>query len=458
MRPSIIVDKWGIKTNSLLGYAVTTDDFYVAREFSYTRAGTTPGTLINASGNLVNAVLNTPRIDYTGGSPSLLVEPAATNFIPNSSMSGTYVGGFPPFWFISSAPGITTTVTPAGTVNGINYIDVSVGGTSTSSGFYNLRINASNAAIGPTTVGQQYTGSIYLALLSGNLPVAPTGYVQIQETNSTGGGGGTGSVTNFALSLSSQLTRYFGTHTVTQNAGLTHINMRWGHALTNGVFYSYTIRIGIPQLELGAIATSPIRTTTAPLTRDADVCTFSNASSLIGQTEGTLYAEVDVKSSSTGSFISIDVGSGADFILISKFSNFTIVVQLKRASGSVANIITSSAVSIGVHKIALSYTNGNYALYIDGVSAGTSTNSTDYPASTLTRCGLSNTSYGIINDRIRAAAVYTSRLSNDNLMLLTLPTNDGYLPTSIWNYYLSKPGVSEVSDCLYERYFNILNI
>jgi hypothetical protein len=419
MRPSIIVDKWGIKTNSLLGYAVTTDDFYVSREFSYTRAGTTPGTLIDASGNLVDAVLNTPRIDYTNGSPSLLVETAATNFIPNSSMSGTYVGGVPPFWSVSSAPGITTTVTPAGTVNGINYIDVSVGGTATSSGFYNLRINASNAAIGPTTIGNQYTGSIYLALLSGALPVAPTGYMQIQETNSTGGGGGTGSVTNFALSLSSQLTRYFGTHTITQNAGLTHINMRWGHALTNGVFYRYTIRIGIPQLELGTSATSPIRTTTASLTRNADVCSLSGASSLIGQTAGTIYAEVDVSRATLGSFASIDVGDGSNFIILSKFSNFTIVVQLRRANGSVVTIITSTAVALGVHKIALGYTNGDYALYIDGTSAGTSTNSTDYPASTLTRFSLANTSYGIFNDRIRSVKIFKQRLNESDLVNLT---------------------------------------
>ena len=421
MRPSIIVDKWGIKTNSLLGYAVTTDDFYVSREFSYTRAGTTPGTLIDASGNLVDAVLNTPRIDYAYGSPSLLVEPAATNFIPNSSMSGTYVGGLPPFWSISSTPGITTTVTPAGTVNGINYIDVSVGGTSTSSGFYNLRINASNAAIGPTTIGQQYTGSIYLALLSGVLPVAPTGYMQIQETNSTGGGGGTGSVTNFALSPSSQLTRYFGTHTVTQNAGLTHINMRWGHALTNGVFYSYTIRIGIPQLELGAIATSPIRTTTASLTRNADVCSLSGASSLIGQTEGTIYAEVDVRNlENNARIIGISDGTSDNRISLRFFAppaRFNLVATVS-ASGQVS--IDSSAQVAGVHKIAVAYKENDYAFYLNGTQVGTDTSAL-VPACTSVFLGKieSSASTNFLNDRIRSVKIFKQRLNESDLANLT---------------------------------------
>jgi hypothetical protein len=175
------------------------------------------------------------------------------------------------------------------------------------------------------------------------------------------------------------------------------------------------------QVETGSVATTYIPTTSGAVSRAADVISASGAlvSGLIGQTEGTIYAEVDVRSSSAGSFISIDVGDGSNFIIIAKSSNFTILVQLRRANGSVVAIITSSAVSIGVHKIALAYTNGNYVLYIDGNSGGISSDSTNYPASTLTRCSLANTSYGIFNERIRAAALYTTRLSNDQLAELT---------------------------------------
>ena len=91
---------------------------------------------------------------------------------------------------------------------------------------------------------------------------------------------------------------------------------------------------------------------------------------------------------------------------------------LRTADGTIAHYVSIN----GVHKIALSYTNGAYSLYINGSPAGTSTNSTDYPAS-LTRASISISDYGAPyfprNDRIRAAALYTTRLTNQQLQLLT---------------------------------------
>ena len=163
-----------------------------------------------------------------------------------------------------------------------------------------------------------------------------------------------------------------------------------------------------------------IPTTTAAVTRNAEVVSVTGAvSGSIGQASGTIYAEVDIRNAFAGTFISLDIGSGADFLIIGRTSGLAVMVQLRRSNGSVVNIITSSAVALGVHKIALGYTNGDYALYIDGVSAGTSTNSTDYPSAALTRCGLAVTSYNIFNDRIRAAALYTTRLTNAELAAIT---------------------------------------
>ena len=135
-----------------------------------------------------------------------------------------------------------------------------------------------------------------------------------------------------------------------------------------------------------------------------------------------IYNDTDssyIRNAFAGTFISLDIGSGADFLIIGRTSGLAVIVQLRRSNGSVVTIITSSAVALGVHKIALGYTNGDYALYIDGVSAGTSTNSTDYPSAALTRCGLAVTSYNIFNDRIRAVALYTTRLTNAELAALT---------------------------------------
>jgi hypothetical protein len=142
------------------------------------------------------------------------------------------------------------------------------------------------------------------------------------------------------------------------------------------------------------------------------VISRTSASALIGQSEGTIYAEVDLRNSAVTAIFAIDDGDTSDFISIIRLANFTIRVQIRRLGASIASIITSSPVALGTHKIALAYKNADYALYIDGVSAGTSANSTDYPATALTQCVLSNASYGPLNDRIRAASIYQTRLPN----------------------------------------------
>jgi len=43
-------------------------------------------------------------------------------------------------------------------------------------------------------------------------------------------------------------------------------------------------------------------------------------------------------------------------------------------------------------------------------------------------------------------------------MLLTMPGNNTYLPQAIWDNYLSRPGNSEVPDCLYTRHADLLDV
>jgi hypothetical protein len=216
------------------------------------------------------------------------------------------------------------------------------------------------------------------------------------------------------------------------------------------------------QLETGSVATSYIPTTTGTGSRSADVISVSGAvSGSIGQLSGTIYAEVVLSNNSAGSIFLLDNGSTSTFLNIVRNTAQNIQVTLRNGGGTIATIITSSALANGVHKIALSYTNGAYSLYINGSPAGTSTNSTDYPAS-LTRASISISDYGAPyfprNDRIRAAALYTTRLSNADLMLLTMPGNNTYLPQAVWDNYLSRTGNSEVPDCLYTRHADLLDV
>jgi hypothetical protein len=175
------------------------------------------------------------------------------------------------------------------------------------------------------------------------------------------------------------------------------------------------------QTETGSVATSYIPTTTASATRNADVVALSGAvSGCIGQTEGTIYAEVDMQRLILGSVFVLDVGGTGEYIAITKLATGAFRVSIKKTSTSAVNIITTTTNAVGVYKLALGYKSGDYALYINGMSRGTSTNSTDYPTGSLIQAVVSNTNYGAFNDWLRTpVTLYTTRLTNVELQALT---------------------------------------
>ena len=115
----------------------------------------------------------------------------------------------------------------------------------------------------------------------------------------------------------------------------------------------------------------------------------------------------------------LDVGSSSEYIALIRTSSNQFRASIKKSSGTQQNIINSSSYPIGIYKVAFAYKNGDYALYVNGVQAGTSTNATDFPTGPLTQAVVSNTNYGPFNDRIRPAALYTTRLTNAELAALT---------------------------------------
>ena len=90
----------------------------------------------------------------------------------------------------------------------------------------------------------------------------------------------------------------------------------------------------------------------------------------------------------------------------------------------VASGVTTTA---GIHKLACSYSSGNITFALDGVIIGTNTNAnTDFNAAlncVLLGAGPAATTGGtqsaFVNDRIRSAAIYTTRLTNAELQALT---------------------------------------
>jgi len=178
------------------------------------------------------------------------------------------------------------------------------------------------------------------------------------------------------------------------------------------------------QLETGSVATSYIPTTAGTGSRSADVISVSGAvSGSIGQTEGTVYAEVDIRNLARETYlIRIDEGAAANVISLRKLDTNLIRTAITAPTTSGTLNISSAAFTAGIVKIAFAYKSGEIALSVNGATALTANGTFSFAAS-LNRITLgSNASASSeFNDRIRAVALYTTRLTNAELATLTTP-------------------------------------
>jgi hypothetical protein len=146
-------------------------------------------------------------------------------------------------------------------------------------------------------------------------------------------------------------------------------------------------------------------------------------SGLIGQTEGTIYAEVDVKAlqgTVAKTFIDIGATNNRIFIGFTSLASNTIRLQIDTSANPARVDIRSTVSSAGIIKVAAAYQSGNCVLYVNGV-AGTVSANDSLSFSTLSSVFIGQTIAGtaFLNDRIRPAALYTTRLTDAQLAELT---------------------------------------
>jgi hypothetical protein len=179
------------------------------------------------------------------------------------------------------------------------------------------------------------------------------------------------------------------------------------------------------QLETGSVATSYIPTTTGTGSRSADVISVSGAvSGSIGQTEGTIYAEVGYSdNSSIRHLIALSDGSSSNRIRLRITAPTTLQMERSLAGSNATMAITIP--SSGIVKIAIGYSSAanGFIAYVNGSQAGIIAAATATFTNELTRINLGSNSdnAGQFNDRIRAVALYNTRLTNAELATLTTP-------------------------------------
>jgi len=172
------------------------------------------------------------------------------------------------------------------------------------------------------------------------------------------------------------------------------------------------------QLEQGSYATSYIPTSGSTVTRNADVCSITNVADRIGQTEGTLFLDIDFINTG-GLQILLSAHDGASNKRLEIWANGLEVNGF--IGGSVNIAIGNTTISEGRHKLALAYNqSGDQAFYVDGVQIGTS--NTVYTIAALTELSYGifsgNTDYAA-NGNIYNTKIYNTRLSNSELATLT---------------------------------------
>ena len=163
---------------------------------------------------------------------------------------------------------------------------------------------------------------------------------------------------------------------------------------------------------------SYIPTTSSTVSRDSDSIYKTSISSVIGQSEGTLFVDFELTVGPTGAPISVGDGTLSNFVVINKRDNNRIRFSIV-ASGTATFVYETDILSLGRHRCAIAYKQNNCAAYVDGNLIASST-SVNIP-STLSRLSLSDvaTSYDFMDGLLNQALLFPTRLTNSELATLT---------------------------------------
>jgi hypothetical protein len=399
-------------------------------DFTVTRASTK--NVLGSNGLYGSVANNVPALEFNtdGSYRGLLVEPGATNQILQSQDFGTT-------W---TNTGTTESVNSAVAPDGASTADKIDEDTST--GTHSIQQLGIAGATGDGT----YTFSCFVkavertfvrfelvgnaAGVSGSRAVFNLTTGAVSSTTNIGSPAGSGSARITALPngwYRCELTSTPGTTgNVSRNASIS--------IGTDASTFSYTGVLGSgvllwqAQLETGAVATSPIVTTGSTASRVADSVTLTGASSLIGQSAGTLYVETELPSYNIGAnsscLLAVNVDGASDIFANGIFIGCVAsAVNQPRfrvsASGSnTADIQMSANRPAGIYKFAGAYASNDAAFYANGSSVGTDATVT-VGANAEVYIG-----YSPVTSRqqvcwLRSVALFPTRLANATLASIT---------------------------------------
>jgi hypothetical protein len=179
---------------------------------------------------------------------------------------------------------------------------------------------------------------------------------------------------------------------------------------------------GAQQEHNAAYPTTLINTLGTAVTRVADACSKTGITSLIGQTEGTLF--VDMNYTNTNNSVDATpfrvLGSGSANIYVEINTNETFEAVVVNSAGTLVFNSVSSAQVAGRKKIAIAYKGSDFAYYINGTQIAVQTSGAFASASLNTfNLGMYSSGVQVLADGVNQALLFTTRLTNDQLAELT---------------------------------------
>jgi len=394
-KASLIVTPNAYKTSKLYSIKPTdgSGDMNVVRATTATR--------VNADGLIESVGINVPRLDYSGGGcPSILVEPQRTNLLTyseqfdNASWSKAFSG-------TGLIPVVTSNIglSPSGT-NTADRVILNKGNGTSDSDYSMITVSFT------TLTNLDYTNSFFLKSFDGTPQT-----VRVWSIN----------LANFIdITLGSEWVRVSRTSLPQGTYGFIRFGLR-GSTNQNA-----DVLVWGAQLEAGANATSYIPTVASSVTRNAEGISKTGISDLIGQTEGTLYAEFSTK----------NITSGVKRILGIKSSNNQNIIALRIINNgnlgatvvSNGSIIYNNQVNVSLtnntfFKISATYTNTRIKMFVNGILVLESgvVNFSPNELLSILALGISeqNLATEIIDGNIKNSFIFKTALTDEQCINLT---------------------------------------
>jgi hypothetical protein len=353
---------------------------------------------------------NVPRIDYSNGScPSILVEPQRTNVLIRSEELNITP------W---SSAGINVTpntiISPSGLLNA-----------DTITGDGNLTLHQTFQTNISYVSGSTYTFSVYVKKGTND-------FIQISLPNNTFfslrfanfdintgvignvSAGVTASILNAGNGWYRCIVTSTASATITSTISLVLITSSTSIRNENNSLNT-SVNVWGAQLEVGTNVTSYIPTFASTVTRNADVISKTGISSLIGQTEGTMFADVKV-SANKESVRALQISDGTignRIQLAFNGNNFAPAV----VNGGVVQAVFPTPFTAGRNKLAIAYANNDVVAYLNGIQIGSDS------LATIPLCNLIDVGHSLggsfFNNEINFISLFKTRLTNTQLATLT---------------------------------------